>query len=90
MLSFAGEGSLEEAFFAAAVAAAAAASADSFALPFVSRILGPFLGWPVAGSIGFAFVVEAFGGSGSWTVRMCFASASERVKERSHSGGGPS
>lgn len=95
MLSFAGDGSCEVLFLldAAAAADAAAASADSFAAaappfpPFIRRILGPFFGRPVAGSMGFAFVVDAFGGSGSWTVRMCFARASERVKERSHSKG---
>ena len=58
---------------------------DGLEAPFPSRILGPFFGCPVSGSMGFAFVALARGGSGSWTVRVCFARASDRVKERSHS-----
>lgn len=87
MLSIGGDGS-----FGACVdtgTGTSGATGLTVGLPFIeSRNLGPFLGCPVAGSMGLAFVMAARGGSGSWTVRMCLARASERVKERSHSGRG--
>ena len=49
-------------------------------LPLVSLSLIDFL----LGGVGSLEVVVR-GGSGSWTVRMCFARASERVKALSHS-----
>lgn len=84
MLSMGGDGSSGACVGAGTGASVTAGLAGP--LPFIERrSLGPFLGCPVAGSIGLAFVAAARGGSGSCTVRICLARASDLVNERSHS-----
>ena len=94
MLSFGGDGSqfgspgcrpALAGFFSGLVAVAERSLGDDLPPLAVNLSLGPFLGWPVVGSIGFALVAEAFGNSGSWTVLMCLARASLLVNDRSHS-----
>lgn len=56
------------------------------AFPLVSLILMPDFFPGGVGSLAEALLVPVFrGGSGSWTVRMCLARASDRVNALSHS-----